>query len=148
MNNHNGSIVEHDNYWELSFKEKTVTGFFIDYSFALNIYHKIQSVYVTIHSQFNYYDNELGTDNTIDPNNLTSILPVLNTFRKDVEKILMYKNGDLCVQFTDESTIIVKADEEYEAWKISDNQGSEGILVLSLPNDEGLELYYPDNNNS
>ncbi len=140
----NIELVEKEKYWELKFNEKTITGLFLDFSFALNVYDRSNSVYITISNVFKYYDSTLREEFNVDPEKIESLAPVLRIFQKEVQVVFLYKNGDLFVQFEDESTIMVEADAEYEAWKISDKGGSEGILIFSLPERGGLEIYCPE----
>ena len=140
-------LREYPEYWILDLGGRTVTSLFLDFSFGIDLYEKDKTLHIRIANVFTFTTSNKtfniieDKEYVIDPSVITNISPALIVFQKDMDKVIIYKSGDLMIHFKDGCQINTKASFEFEAWSIA---GEDGLKFFSLPGNGGLEIYLPN----
>lgn len=131
-------LKEEDKYWDVSVGGRIVTGLYIDYGFTIDLYQKDDTVSIRLSTEFEF--SEQNGIRIIRSGNMEEIAKILKIFNKIVNKLYAYKNGDLWLEFEDESFIKVSSSRDNEAWSVTSDGG---IKIFALPGNAGLEIYSP-----
>ena len=74
-----------------------------------------------------------GEEKTLDPNETSSLAPILSLFNMNVLNIQIRKHGTLTVSFSNGDTLDVHSDNNYEAWQITSDLG---LMFVCCPGGE------------
>ena len=106
-----------------AFEDLEVTRLCINYSFLLLMSGQDGDFSLTIHAPFRYRLGERVYE--AEAEKIESIAPVLEILHKRVNQLVVWRNGDLAVEFSDQSEIAVTKDWQYESWETT----AEGALL-------------------
>jgi hypothetical protein len=107
---------EHENGWELGFKQGRVAYIHIDFRLALDLTDDSGTANVVVESPCRLL--HATGETLLTPSEPTSLAPILALFDAAVTAVTIGRSGKLTVCFGDQSCIRVDPDGRYEAWQV------------------------------
>ncbi|HEY4238182.1 MAG TPA: DUF6188 family protein [Kofleriaceae bacterium] len=132
------AAIDRGDYWEIPFEGNVVVQCIVDYALTLSIGKELSSFALTIGRAFQLTLD--GQTREYLPTAHATLGPALTLFRRQIASCKAFKDGTLVVVFTDDDTLRVPADDNYEAWEISSNPS--GLRVIGLPGGD-LAIWQP-----
>ena len=134
MTTNSRPVIEEDDRYVLPLAGRSVSQIQVDFRFGLCFYANGPNAEIAIEGKIRLLAN--GQEAVFDPNNPSSMGPLLILFGKSVVWAHAFKNGALKVLFEGDLLLEVDPGEKYEPWEVSAN---DGLKIVSLP---GGELAY------
>jgi hypothetical protein len=116
-----------------AFEDLEVTRLCIDYSFLLLMSGRDGDLTLNIHAPFRYRKGERVCE--AEGEKFDTVAPVLDVLHKSVSRLVVWQNGDLSVEFSDETEITVTKDWQYESWETTANGGLSSLAMLCSPHE-------------
>ena len=126
-------IAEYPDRRVWTFDDLEVIRLCIDYSFLLLMSGRDGDLTLNIHAPFRYRTGERVYE--AEGEKLDTVAPVLEVLHKRVSNITVWQNGDLAVEFSEQSEIKVTKDSQYESWETTANAGLSSLAMLCSPHD-------------
>ena len=125
--NKNSIILDLDESWLIKPSNAMVTRCIVDHAFTIDIQDSAYMITIRMGTQFVLAVN--GNHKLISTDDVKAIGDALVVFNKRLNRGVAYSNGALDLEFSDNISIEVKPDEQYEAWELSVDDGTKLVSV-------------------
>jgi len=107
-----------------------VTQCCVDHAFTIRLRRQQGEFSIRIEADFAFVPSRGAEIVHIRPGIIRELAPALEVFGSSIDRAVVYKDGKMCIDFSNGMSISAEPDEEYEAWNVS---GPRGFLIVALP---------------
>src|SRR5215469_12092756 len=134
MNQNHRSVIEDNDRYILPLTGRSVSRCYVDFALGLCFFSDGPATKIRIEGRISLLSN--GQEISANPNDPSSLGPLLILFGKSVTAAEAVKDGTLRIAFEGGLVLRVDADDKYEAWELV---ADDGLKLVSSP---GGQLAY------